>query len=111
MTRAVSNEEKLLQKRKFYIRSLIIFTVLILLAFNLGSWLFLKQMDNYLEQELEKRLTSIARLADRILLKQYIDDLLSNVEPEFALFYIKQDLNKLIDKQELQAAFIIDRNF
>jgi signal transduction histidine kinase len=111
MTRAVSTEEKLLQKRKFYIRSLIIFTVLILLAFNLGSWLFLKQMDNYLEQELEKRLTSIARLADRILLKQYIDDLLSNVEPEFALFYIKQDLNKLIDKQELQAAFIIDRNF
>lgn len=111
MTRTVTTEEKLLQKRKFYIRSLIIFTVLILLAFNLGSWIFLKQMDNYLEQELEKRLTSIARLADRILLKQYIDDLLSNIEPQFALFYIKQDLNKLIDKQELQAAFIIDRNF
>lgn len=111
MTRTATAEEKLLQKRKFYIRSLIIFTVLLLVGFNLGSWLFLKQMDNYLEQELEKRLTSIARLADRILLKQYIDDLLSNIEPEFALFYIKQDLNKLIDKQELQAAFIIDRNF
>lgn len=111
MTRTVITEEKLLLKRKFYIRSLIIFTVLLLVGFNLGSWLFLKQMDNYLEQELEKRLTSIARLADRILLKQYIDDLLSNVEPEFALFYIKQDLNKLIDKQELQSAFIIDRNF
>ncbi len=111
MSRAISTESKLLQKRKFYIRSLIIFTALLLTAFNLGSWFFLKQMDNYLEQELEKRLTSIARLADRILLKQYIDDLLSNLEPEFALFYIRQDLNNLIDKQELQAAFIIDRNF
>jgi signal transduction histidine kinase len=111
MTRMVTIEEKLLQKRKFYIRSLIIFTVLLLFAFNLGSWLFLKQMDSYLENELEKRLTSIARLADRIILNNYINDLLSNNEPEFALFYIRQDLNKLVDNQELQAAFIIDRNF
>lgn len=111
MTRTVTTEEKLLQKRKFYIRSLIIFTVLLLFGFNLGSWLFLKQMDNYLEKELEKRLTSIARLADRIILNNYINDLLLNNEPEFALFYIRQDLNKLIDNQELQAAFIIDRNF
>jgi len=111
MTRAVNTEEKLLQKRKFYVGFLIIFTVLLLLVFNLGSWLFLKQMDNYLERELEKRMTSIARLADRILLKRYIDNLLSNIEPEFTLFFIKQDLNKLIDKQELQAAFIIDQNF
>ena len=111
MTRTVTIEEKLLQKRKFYIRSLIIFTVLLLFAFNLGSWLFLKQMDSYLENELEKRLTSIARLADRIILNNYINDLLSNNEPEFALFYIRQDLNKLIDNQELQSAFIIDRNF
>ena len=72
MTRVVTIEEKLLQKRKFYIRSLIIFTVLLLFAFNLGSWLFLKQMDSYLENELEKRLTSIARLADRIILNNYI---------------------------------------
>ena len=111
MTRAVTTEEKLLQKRKFYIRSLIIFTVLLLFAFNLGSWLFLKQMDSYLENELEKRLTSIARLADRIILNNYINDLLSNNEPEFALFYIRQDLNEFVDNQELQAAFIIDRNF
>ncbi len=111
MTRTVTIEEKLLQKRKFYIRSLIIFTVLLLFAFNLGSWLFLKQMDSYLENELEKRLTSIARLADRIILNNYINDLLSNNEPEFALFYVRQDLNKLIDNQELQSAFIIDRNF
>jgi len=111
MTEAVTTEEKLLQKRKFYIRSLIIFTVLLLFAFNLGSWLFLNQMDSYLEHELEKRLTSIARLADRIILNNYINDLLSNNEPEFAIFYIRQDLNKLVDNQELQAAFIIDRTF
>ncbi len=106
-----TTQEKLLLKQKFYIRSLILITVIVLFGLNLGSWLFLKRMDRYLEAELEKRLTSIARLADRLLLKQYIDDLLSNIEPAFASFYIKQDLNKLVDHQELQAAYIIDRDF
>lgn len=84
---------------------------MVLFGLNLGSWLFLKRIDRYLEVELEKRLTSIARLADRLLLKQYIDDLLNNLEPAFASFYIKQDLNKLVDNQELQAAYIIDHDF
>ena len=111
MSGTVQTEEKLLQKRKFYVRSIVIFTVLLLLAFNFGSWLFLKQMDDFLEQELEKRLTSIARLAQRNIDKKYIDDLLLNNEPEFALFFIGQDLRELVDKEELQAAFIIDRDF
>lgn len=111
MTRKSTTEAKLLSKQKYYIRSLIFITVVVLFGLNLGSWLFLRRMDRYLEVELEKRLTSIARLADRLILKQYIDDLLSDLEPAFASFYIKQDLNKLVDQQELQAAYIIDRDF
>ncbi|HEX9971896.1 MAG TPA: ATP-binding protein, partial [bacterium] len=103
--------ERLLQKRKVYVRSLVIATALLLLLFNSGSWLFLQRMGSYLERELEKRLTSIARLMQRNINNQYIDDLLSNNEPEFALFFIQQDLRQLVDKEELQDAFIIDRNF
>jgi signal transduction histidine kinase len=111
MTSKIHSAEKLLQKRKFYVRFLIIFTVLLLLAFNLGSWLFLKQMDNYLERELEKRLTSIARLAEYNIRKQYIENLLSRYETEFNFDNIEPVLNLLVDLKELQAAFIIDQNF
>jgi signal transduction histidine kinase len=111
MTPAKNTAERLLQKRKLYVRSLVIATALLLLLFNLGSWLFLQRMGNYLERELEKHLTSIARLMQRNINNQYIDDLLSNNEPEFAVFFIQQDLRQLVDKEELQAAFIIDRNF
>ncbi len=111
MSSSVNTEEKLLQKRKFYVRFLIIFTVLLLLAFNLGSWLFLKQMDNYLERELEKRLTSIAGLTDRNLRTQYIEYLLSNNEKEYALFFIEPLLNQLVDQEELEAAYIVDQSY
>lgn len=111
MNPAKNSEQRLLQKRKLYVRFLVIATVLLLLLFNLGSWLFLNRMGNYLERELEKRMTSIARLMQRNINNQYIDDLLSNNEPEFALFFIQQDLRQLVEKEELQDAFIIDRNF
>jgi len=111
MTGMVQTEEKLLQKRKFYVRSLIIFTVLLLFAFNLGSWLFLKHMDNYLEQELEKRLTSVARLAENMIRKRYVDNLLSWFETDCNFDNIKPVLNLLVDLGELQAAFLIDQNF
>lgn len=103
--------DRLFQKRKRYVRSLVIATALLLLLFNSGSWLFLQRMGSYLERELEKRLTSIARLMQRNINNQYIDDLLSNNEPEFALFFIQQDLRRLVAKEELQDAFIINRNF
>jgi len=111
MNPAVTTEEKLLQKRKFYVRFLIIFTVLLLLAFNLGSWLFLKQMDNYLEQELEKRLTAIARLAEDSIRRQYIKNLLERNEIVFDYQSIEPILDLLVDLKELQAAFVIDQDF
>lgn len=111
MTGPIYTETRLLQKRKFYVRFLIIFTVLLLLAFNLGSWIFLKQMGHYLELELEKRLTSIARLAEYNIRKQYIEDLLSKYETDFNYNNTRPFMNLLVNLNELQAAFIIDQNF
>ncbi|HEX9972810.1 MAG TPA: hypothetical protein VGD14_12125, partial [bacterium] len=73
MSPAKNTAERLLQKRKLYVRSLVIATALLLLLFNSGSWLFLQRMGDYLERELEKRLTSIARLMQRNINNQYID--------------------------------------
>lgn len=111
MTGSIDTAEKLLHKRKFYARFLIIFTVLLLIAFNLGSWIFLKQMDNYLEQELERRLTAIARLAEYNIRNQYIENLISKYETDFDYENTRPFMNLLVNLNELQAAFIIDRNF
>ena len=113
MTKNLSTEERLLKKRKFYVRSLVIFTVLMLLAFNLGSWLFLNRMDNYLEQELEKRLKAIAGLTtDKIETDYDFKEALkfhggrASDRP-----FIKSTLNQLVYDQELESAFIIDHNY
>ena len=113
MAKNLSTEERLLKKRKFYVRSLIIFTVLMLLAFNLGSWLFFNRMDNYLEQELEKRLKAIAGLTtDKIETDYDFKEALkfhggrASDRP-----FIKSTLNQLVYDQELESAFIIDHNY
>ena len=107
----VSPAEKLLKKRKFYIRSLVIFTVLLLLAFNLGSWLFFNRMDNYLEQELEKRLKAIAGLTSQKIETDYLEDLTSPSEGNLSRLLLRPFLSRLIFDYELESAFIIDRNY
>ncbi|MDZ7263789.1 MAG: ATP-binding protein [candidate division KSB1 bacterium] len=111
MTTSMTAEERLLKKRKASVRLLVLSTILLLLAFNLGSWLFLRQMDNYLEKELEKRLMSMARLTDRILRSQYIESLLSNNEMDLNPQLFKPVLSDLILKEQLEGAFIIDQGY
>lgn len=111
MNITITAEEGLLRKRKASVRLLVLSTILLLLAFNLGSWLFLRQMDNYLEKELEKRLLSMARLTDRILRAQYIESLLSNNELDLNPQLFQPVLSDLINKEQLEGAFIIDRGF
>ena len=110
MTATTNSEERLLEKRKFYVRFLIIFTVLMLLAFNLGSWIFFDRMDDYLEQELEKRLTAIAGLTAKRIETDYADDISDNFQNDISRLLIQPLLNRLVYEQELESAFIIDRN-
>ncbi|MDW7679990.1 MAG: ATP-binding protein [bacterium] len=110
MTATTNSEERLLEKRKFYVRFLIIFTVLMLLAFNLGSWIFFDRMDDYLEQELEKRLAAIAGLTAKRIETDYADDISDNLQNDISRLLIQPLLNRLVYEQELESAFIIDRN-
>ena len=104
--------EKILKKRKFYIRFLVIFTAMLLLAFNLGSWLFLRQMGNYLEKELEKRLIAIANISTKNIDTDYIQDLTSANGRELESLLIQLALRDLIYDQEfeIESAYIIDKN-
>jgi len=59
----VKDEEKYLERRKFYVKFIVILMVVILIAFNFGSWIFLSEIENSLEKELSTRLGSIATLS------------------------------------------------
>lgn len=107
----LNTEAQLLQKRKFYVRFLVIFTVLLLLAFNLGSWLFSNRMDFYLEIELEKRLETIAGLTAQKIETEYLDDITTPLGSGFGKPLVRLLLARLIREYELESAFIIDHNY
>jgi len=110
MNKNLTTEERLLQKRKFYVRFLVIFTVLLLLAFNLGSWRLFNRMDNYLEQELEKRLIVVATLTAQKI-ETDIEDILSPDEGRIGKRLIQQQLSDMLYDYEFESAFIIDHDY
>jgi signal transduction histidine kinase len=111
VSKSQTTEERLLQKRKFYIRFLVIFTVLMLLAFNLGSWLLFNRMDNYLEQELEKRLVAVASLTAQKIETDYIDEIISPDEGGIGKQLIQQQLRDMLYDYDFESAFVIDRDY
>ena len=102
MTGSVNTEEKLLQKRKFYLRFIVIFTVLLLLGFNAGSWFFLNRVNYFLEQELEKRLTSIANLAIQLIDPEYVTDIISSPQAGLGRNMVQSVFRGLLYEQECQ---------
>jgi len=109
-TKNQNTEEKLLQKRKFYVRFLVLFTVLMLMAFNLGSWLFFNRMDSHLELELEKRIIAIADLMAKKIETNYIEDIISENNRRFGQLLVQPQLNDLLYDYELESAFIVDHD-
>jgi signal transduction histidine kinase len=106
-----TTDERLLKKRKFYIRFLVIFTVLMLLAFNLGSWLLFNRMDNYLEQELEKRLVAVAGLTAQKIETDYLEEIISPDEGGIGKQLIQQQLQDMLYDYDFESAFVIDRDY
>jgi len=103
--------EKIIHHRKLFIGCIVVLITLLLLVLNLGSWIFLNQMEENLENELDRRLFSIADLvAKRITFefeqfpKDYFYGLL--IEPT-----LQQTIRAIKDNIQLQAAFIIDEDY
>lgn len=95
--------EKLLQRRKLYILVIVSVTIVFLLIFNLGNWLFLNQMEQHLDEELGKRLQGIAQLTAKLL-----EELRDPIERPALTARFLEEIRK---DHELQGAFIVDFNY
>ncbi len=110
----INTEEKLLTRRKIYVRSVVILMVLLLIAFNIGSWFFHNKMGTYLETELSKRLKSIAQIsAHNIEITPGLrtDDFSRLNNQSSGDYYLIQNKLRLLKTQnELQGVYIVDTN-
>jgi len=112
---SISSEEKLLNKRKYYVKFIVILMVFLLIVFNIGSWLFFRKIENYLEKGLEKRLYSIAALASHnieITPGVSVDDIEFLNNPNSSNYLLIQSkLRTLQTTHELEGVYIIDPSF
>jgi len=109
---AINSEKNLLQKRKLYVKFIVFLMVLLLLAFNVGSWFFFQKIAVHLEETLGLRILSMAALAAHnieITPGLSIDDMTFLSDPNSDDFLIIQSkLRSLQTRYELERAYVID---
>ena len=67
MSQSTGLDDQLLKRRKAMVTGMIVLTVALLLGFVFGSWRFLRDMGDFLEEELAARLKSIATLSADVI--------------------------------------------
>lgn len=98
MNETTNLDEKRLQRRKAMVIGMIALTVSIMIGFTFGSWRFLQDMGDFLEQDLGARLLSVATLTAEVtqsgefaaeiasgrgaLVSAPLNDILSNIHVE-----------------------------
>lgn len=103
--------EDYLHKRRIYTSLIVISMILLLFVLNLGSWVFLNRMKEYLDLELGKRLVSVASLTSQIIGGELISDLLPSPEKKPTLLIIQDILRRVRIEHQLEGAFIIDSSY
>jgi len=81
-------------------------TLVVLIALNAASWLFVRRMSHYLDGELGRRLEAVACVASRALDREGFDYLSGEDRPLLAL-----ELLRLRRDAQLQAVHIIDGDY
>jgi signal transduction histidine kinase len=102
----VDISQQMLVKRKRHIRLVLIFTVLLLLIFNTGSWFFYLQTKQFLEQELSKRLIAIAVTTSLKVNPEIVKD---TETKEHGILLLKDYLYKVKEENEIESIFILDK--
>ena len=117
MHNSTKTAETVLKKRKIYIASVLIGTFFFLVLFNVGSWLFVKQIERYLDDELGKRLTSAAGLTAMLIedLLNSVGDVQEEYYNPFSDDYVRAFTNLTLAESEkytdLQGSFIVDNSY
>ena len=103
MPLAFSKTTNLQSRRRFYLTTVIAATLIFLIFFNFGSYLFIKKMGGYLELELDKRLFSSAMFITDVIERDPIN--LFSPASQTPLQFI---LTKALRYNDLESAFLID---
>ncbi len=96
-------QRRVLRRRKQIVAAVMIATFLLLFLYNLGSWLFLKEMGRELEQSLDQRLLATARLTTALIERSVAD--FSDAQDAGLL---RLSLNRIRLGNDLEAVYLVD---
>jgi signal transduction histidine kinase len=94
----------IIKRRKLLVILIITIFLFLLVLYNIGNFLFLHQITNQLERELDLRLNSITRLAATMVENELIESIKDNET------MIRNRLQNIRTQHQLEGLFIIDRN-
>lgn len=100
-----------IQSSRTLVIAVIITIVVVLAAFNFGSWFFLNRLNRSLDEELENRLSAIAGLVGRQVQTTTFPDLISRGERLTAKTSIDLLIDRLPGEVNVQNIFLVERDF
>jgi len=101
--------EKLLRHRQWVVGFLVFLIILVMLVFNLGSWLFLNRVGDNLDDELGARLRSISGITANLIESRF--GAAAKDQLGFYYFDLKQILHRVKTENQLQSVFLINEDF
>jgi len=104
-------DEKLLRRRKALVTGMVILTVLVLFAVIFGAWNFLQRMEIYLEEELGRRLLSVATLTAKIIESTDFPFFVESERYTLILPSLRDVLNGVHGDNQLQGVYLVDENY
>jgi signal transduction histidine kinase len=104
-------DERLLRRRKALVTGMVALTVLVLFAVILGAWNFLQRMETYLEEELGRRLLSVATLTAKIIESTDFPFFVESERYALILPSLREVLNGVHNENQLQGVYLVDEDY
>lgn len=104
-------DERLLRRRKALVSGMVGLTVLVLFAVILGAWNFLQRMEIYLEEELGRRLLSVATLTAKNIESTDFPFFVESERYALILPSLRDVLNGVHSENQLQGVYLVDENY
>lgn len=99
-----------IQSSRTLVIAVIVMIIVVLAAFNFGSWFFLNRLNRSLDDELENRLSAIAGLVGRQVQTTAFPDFVSAGQRLSAKTFIDPLIDNLPREVNVQNIFLIDRD-
>ena len=84
--------------------------ILVLAVFNFGSWIFIHQIEDSLESELEKRLKAVANITAELVEDSRFVTFYNRQQELSARLFITSTLERLPDAIDIQQVFLMNRS-